>query len=471
MSLINYKFLAFALCTFNSFAVDPPYPRVLHLIINGRLFEVISPGFEKNLGLDLKGFEKFNKDKELDKKGRVQCRVDFELFHLWIINQKRRVFSEIQWVTGFNIQNVPYPFSNSSIDTGMFYFKSLMNSNAIKRNNFNNFIFCSFKSGLGLFKGVNTENKEVDQQTFYMAILLLLEKIYEQDESAEIYKRLFLTLMQKTEMLSVLPGIQYTSHFDHAESDLLRILQPVYETMLVRISNNVQAIEAEKNRKYQEEKRNKIIENVARALAKKAAEEAGAPAAAPDDDDEEGYWDQDSKTFISRGRQRTGRALEAGVDFSRDSDQDSKNSQDEGAAFSHVSHFYYRNEDVIDAFNFLREANNGLKHQFASFLSFAQAKDQDDFLAFIIQVLDIIENKSTQKARVLESAIRNVFGQPFNSNGSERNYRKVFNGQAISLVFHEDHAGAQGWQTSACNGCVQFLGKLNSHFQSYLNAL
>lgn len=475
MSMLNLKSLFSVMLVFNALGGKPDYPEKFHLVFNGKDIDVIAPGFEKATSVKDLVVESVTQARKIDKILNPNSKVNFNELDAWVLNQKERIFNGLQDFAFCQMESKSLEFIVGYIKKGFDVFQEHFPFLKSGRNNFNIFLYSSFSSSIDVLQNFSIQyipniQENMIRQYFYMSFILLLEEVYlNRSEDVYIYKKLFLTLSGKDKMLEPLPGIQYTSNFDHAESDFLRIFCAEYDSAIKKFSDNWLKNEEVKKKELQAERRKQIAENVARALAKADAaekaekEKALLPAAAPDDE-EEGDWDQGKGDWSVKGKQRTGPALEPNVELETEED---KNFQEESPKGFVVA---YRNEEALADFSFLRSENEELKDKFIAFLNFNDSKEVDKLLGFIVQILEIIETKSTEKANVLENSIIGVFGSHAFSKGSARHYKKDFNGKSVSCILHEDHAGAQGWQTSAFIASVGFLGKLNFNFQEYLKA-
>ena len=91
------------------------------------------------------------------------------------------------------------------------------------------------------------------------------------------------------------------------------------------------------------------------------------------------------------------------------------------------------------------------------------------FYEMIEDVLEKNTKAKKKKASKIEDKIESFFGQSVFNKGSARHYKIALANKEYDLYLHKDHAGTQGWQTSANYALIYFLDALKSDFEKSLD--
>ena len=323
-------------------------------------------------------------------------------------------------------------------------------------------------SSLGLFSVTCIEHEPYanisfgdEEFAYFLSMFSILESLYLNSDSKRsvLYEALFFLTGQKFDELVVLDHIRYANSFDYAKTQFFRIFLIPYDQKLLEI-NEALRVEKEKiekrifgqsqsletySKEHRENRVKKMEEAEKASLGVKLSLGPGCAAG----------FDVQAPAAAAGGR--TGVGFDAKlVEENMESTADSK--------VSGYSKLQPRKPEIISFYSFLlpKKYSADKADQFFSHFKIEPKK----FYDMIEDVLEKDAKAKKKKAKKIEARIEDFFGQSVFNKGSARHYKVNLANKEYDLYLHKDHAGSQGWQTSASYALIYFLNSLKEDFEA-----
>ena len=308
------------------------------------------------------------------------------------------------------------------------------------------------------------EKKEATGKDFFSSAFLVLSLLFEEyykNNNDPFFKSILMQINLSEDYFPRLPHIVYCDHLDYMQSQILRFSFSDYELKLQELSDEA-ALKLSKS----DEEYLKLKEENRRFVEKMKKERELLPKS-------ESVLDERNPLGCAAGFDMQAPAAAAGgrTGASFDDNLLKELKAMEEKADSKVSGYAKlqpRKAEVIKFYSFLlpKQYNADKADQFFSHFKIETKK----FYDMIEDVLEKDAKAKKKKAKKIEARIEDFFGQSVFNKGAARHYKITLVNKEYDLYLHKDHAGSQGWQTSASYALIYFLNSLKEDFEAATSA-
>ena len=308
------------------------------------------------------------------------------------------------------------------------------------------------------------ELKEVkSEDSIFGNMLVLFADIFEgyyEDKNDPFFSGFLKHVNLSEDSLPRLPYIVYNDHLDYMQSQILRDSFPEYELKLQELSDEA-ALKLSKS----DEEYLKLKEENRRFVEKMKKERELLPKP-------ESVLDERNPLGCAAGfdlqAPAAGAGGKTGASFDDKLLKELKDMEEKAdSKVSGYSKLQPRKSEIASFYSFFLPAKYDAEKtdQFVSFFGI----DSRKFYEMIEDVLEKNTKAKKKKASKIEDKIESFFGQSVFNKGSARHYKIALANKEYDLYLHKDHAGTQGWQTSANYALIYFLDALKSDFEKSLD--